>query len=201
VGTANNGPLVTDAKVLQVDPDTGAVSTYAEGLGGIDGIALAPDGSVYTTTFAGVDIGRVSPTGIVEPHWANVLSPNGIGVSPDGRYVYVIQTAPAPVLYRIAVDAPGQPQRWITADLLDALAIPDGLTLDRNGVPLIATHVAGQGWRVQNGRFCAVYSGLFGTTQLTYGHGSTGFSAGRLYRAGIDGGIYEFPAGFDPNGR
>lgn len=200
VGTQNNGPLVTNATVLLVDPDTGAVSTYAAGLDGIDGLAIAPDGSLYTTTFASTTVGRVSPTGQVTAHWASVLSPNGIAVSPDGRHVYVIQSWIAPTLYKIAVDDPAHPQSWVPTGLTDAAAMPDGLTLDSQGRPLIATHVSGQILRAENGQFCAVQSQEFLSPQITYGHGPTGFSAGRLYRSGVDGGIYEIPAGFDAGG-
>ncbi|MFG3280608.1 SMP-30/gluconolactonase/LRE family protein [Streptomyces sp. NPDC048111] len=203
VGTGNDlghsltGDLLPVSKLLQVDPDSGAVSTYASGLGGIDGVALAPDGTVYTTTVGGRNIGRVTPDGRVDPAWAHVLMPNGIAVSPDGAEVYVIQTTPAPGLYRIPADDPAHPRRWITTTLPDTLALPDGLTLDSQGRPLIATHAAGQIWRAEGGALCSVQSGMYLSTQITYGHGERGFSAGRLYRSGVDGKIYEVPAGAD----
>ncbi|WP_328314658.1 SMP-30/gluconolactonase/LRE family protein [Streptomyces sp. NBC_00442] len=207
VGTGNDighsltGDLLPVSKLLEVDPDSGAVSTYASGLSGIDGVALAPDGTVYTTTVGGRNIGRVTPGGQVDPAWAHVQQPNGIAVSPDGDQVYVIQTTVAPALYRIGVDDPAHPRRWIPAGVPDALALPDGLTLDSRGRPLIATHAAGQIWRAEQGALCSVQSGLYLSTQITYGHGDHGFGAGRLYRSGVDGKIYEVPAGADPSGR
>ncbi|MCJ1675971.1 SMP-30/gluconolactonase/LRE family protein [Streptomyces sp. APSN-46.1] len=201
VGTGNDlvhsltGDALPVSKLLRVDPDSGEVSTYASGLGGIDGVALAPDGTVYTTTLGGRGIGRVTPDGRVDPLWAQVRQPNGIAVSPDGSEVYVIQTTVAPGLYRIPVADPSHPRRWISADPSDALALPDGLTLDGRGRPLIATHAAGQIWRAEGESLCAVESGMHLSTQITYGHGDRGFSEGRLYRAGIDGKIYEVPAG------
>ncbi|MGW2865075.1 SMP-30/gluconolactonase/LRE family protein [Streptomyces sp. NPDC001205] len=207
VGTGNDlahsltGDVLPVSKLLLVDPDSGEVSTYASGLGGIDGVALAPDGTVYTTTVGGRNIGRVTPDGRVDPAWAHVLMPNGIAVSPQGDEVYVIQTTVAPVLYRIPVGDPTHPRRWIPTAPADTLGLPDGLTLDSQGRPLIATHAAGQIWRAEQGALCSVQSGLYLSTQITYGHGERGFSAGRLYRSGVDGTIYEVPAGSDPTGR
>uniref|UniRef100_A0AAU2K087 SMP-30/gluconolactonase/LRE family protein n=1 Tax=Streptomyces sp. NBC_00049 TaxID=2903617 RepID=A0AAU2K087_9ACTN len=204
VGTGNDplhsltGGAFPVSELLQVDPESGEVSSYASGLGGIDGVALAPDGTVYTTTVGGRNIGRVTPDGRVDPAWARVQQANGIAVSPGGDQVYVVQTTVAPGLYRIPVSDPAHPQRWISAGLLDTLALPDGLTLDGRGRPLIATHAAGQIWRVEGGNLCAVESGMHLSTQITYGRGDRGFSAGRLYRAGVDGKIYEVPAGAEP---
>ncbi|MFF3641634.1 SMP-30/gluconolactonase/LRE family protein [Streptomyces sp. NPDC002564] len=201
VGTGNDlahsltGDLFPTSKLLLVDPESGGVTTYADGLGGIDGVALAPDGTVYTTTLGGRTIGRVTPRGHVDPAWARVAQPNGVAVSPDGQQVYVIQTTVAPGLYRIPVDDPAHPVRWISPSAADALALPDGLTLDAAGRPLVATHAAGQIWRVEDGRLCAVTSGMPLSTQVTYGRGDRGFAAGRLYRAGVDGRIQEVPAG------
>ncbi len=205
VGTGNDlahsltGDLLPTSELLLVDPESGKVSTYATGLGGIDGVALAPDGTVYTTTLGGRNIGRVTPDGRVDPAWAKVPQPNGVAVSPDGQHVYVIQTTVAPGLYRIPVDDPAHPRRWISAAASDALSLPDGITLDGAGRPLIATHAAGQIWRVEDGRLCAVESGLHLSTQVTYGRGDRGFSAGKLYRAGVDGRIQEIPAGAEPS--
>ncbi|MCX4694734.1 SMP-30/gluconolactonase/LRE family protein [Streptomyces sp. NBC_01408] len=206
VGTGNDlvhsltGDVLPVSKLLAVDPESGEVTTYASGLGGIDGVALAPDGTVYTTTLGGRSIGRVTPDGRVDPAWAKVAQPNGIAVSPDGSEVYVVQTTVAPGLYRIPVGDPAHPRRWISAGASDALALPDGLTLDGRGRPLIATHASGQIWRAEGGSLCALESGMRLSTQLTYGQGDRGFSAGRLYRAGVDGRIYEVPAGAEPVG-
>ncbi|MFJ3877751.1 SMP-30/gluconolactonase/LRE family protein [Streptomyces sp. NPDC090077] len=204
VGTGNDlahsltGDLFPVSRLLRVDPDTGAVATYASGLGGIDGVALAPDGTVYTTTLGGRNIGRVTPDGRVDPAWARVPQPNGIAVSPDGSEVYVVQTTVAPGLYRIPVGDPAHPRLWVSAGAGDALALPDGLTLDGRGRPLVATHAAGEIWRVEDGRLCSVESGLHLSTQISYGRGDRGFPAGRLYRAGVDGKVYEVPGGAEP---
>jgi sugar lactone lactonase YvrE len=183
-----------------VDPDSGAVTTYAAGLGGIDGVALAPDGTVYTTTLGGRNIGRVTPDGRVGPAWARVPQPNEIAVSPDGGEVYVVQTTVAPGLYRIPVGDAAHPRRWFSADAdaADVQALPDGLTLDGRGRPLVVTHTAGQIRHAEEGRLCAVESGLPLFTQLTHGRGDRGFSAGRLYRTGVDGEVYEVPVGAEP---
>ncbi|MEI5100617.1 SMP-30/gluconolactonase/LRE family protein [Streptomyces sp. PmtG] len=207
VGTGNDlahsltGDFLPVSELLLVDPESGEVSTYASGLGGIDGVALAPDGTVYTTTLGGRSIGRVTPDGRVDPAWARVPQPNGIAVSPDGRQVYVVQTTVAPGLYRIPVDDPAHPRRWISTAPSDVLALPDGLTLDSAGRPLVTTHASGQLWRAEGDAFCAVTSGLRLSTQVVHGRGEGGFSAGKLYRAGVDGRILEVPAGADPAAR
>ncbi|MEW1632866.1 SMP-30/gluconolactonase/LRE family protein [Streptomyces sp. NPDC093801] len=201
VGTGNDaahsltGDLLPVSKLLEVDPESGAVRVYASGLGGVDGVAAAPDGTVYTTTLGGSGIGRVTPDGRVDPAWARIPQPNGIAVSPDGTEVYVVRTTLSPGVYRIPVADPGRPRRWVSAAGADALALPDGLTLDGRGRPLIATHAAGEVWRVEAGALCAAASGpeLRLSTQIVYGRGGRGFAAGRLYRAGVDGRIYELP--------
>ncbi|MFD3695353.1 SMP-30/gluconolactonase/LRE family protein [Streptomyces sp. NPDC058646] len=227
VGTGNDlvhsltGDVLPVSQLLAVDPDSGEVTPYASGLGGV---ALAPDGTVYTTTLGGRrGIGRVTPDGRVDPVWAEVAQPNGIAVSPDGSEVdpvwaevaqpngiavspdgsevYVVQTTVAPGLYRIPAADPGHPRRWLSAGPSDALALPDGLTLDSAGRPLIATHASGQIWRAEDGGLCALESGMRLSTQLVYGQGDRGFSAGRLYRAGVDGRIHEVPAGAEAGAR
>ncbi|MFD8981984.1 hypothetical protein [Streptomyces sp. NPDC059564] len=116
--------------------------------------------------------------------------------------MYVVQTTVASGLYRIPVGDPAHPRRWISADAdadaTDVLALPDGLPLDGRGRPLVSTHTAGQIWRAEEGRLCAMESGLPLFTQLTYGRGHRGFSAGRPYRAGVDGEVYEVPVGAEP---
>ena len=48
------------------------------------------------------------------------------------------------------------------------------------------------------GRYCVLGSGLPLSSVVSYGRGNRGFSAGRLFRAGFDGRIYEIPGGFSP---
>ncbi|MCU1642803.1 MAG: hypothetical protein JWN03_3078 [Nocardia sp.] len=102
-----------------------------------------------------------------------------------------------PVLYRIPVADPQHPEQWIRSDLIDTFAMPDGLELDSAGDPLVTTHVTGQIWRVRDGQFCALRNDAYSTTQVTYGHGDTGFTDGVLYRSDDFGGIYQVPLGSD----
>lgn len=95
---------------------------------------------------------------------------------------------------------PSRPRspRTLRPGAADFLALPDGLALDGRGRPLVVTHTAGQVWRADEGRLCAGESGLPLFTQLTYGRGARGFCAGRPYRAGVDGEVYEVPVGAEP---
>lgn len=61
---------------------------------GLKGITVAPDGSVYTIDMAygeepSPTIYRVAPSGDVTVIATDVSQPNGLALSPDGRYLYV----------------------------------------------------------------------------------------------------------------
>lgn len=197
LGTGAYGSNPASAKLLLMNPDTGASSTYAQGLYGTNGLALAPDGSVYVSTFLSANIAKVSPDRTVTRTWSSsVLSPNGLAISSDGRYLYSDQTAPASSVYRIATDDPAHAEAVYRTSPLDATALPDGMTFDPHGRLVVATQYPGQLLRAQNGGFCTIASGLPSSTQATYGRGSSGFSAGRMFRSGTDGAVLEVLAGY-----
>lgn len=193
------GDVVRPAGIARVDTATGAATTFATGLSAANGLAAAADGTVYATNDFGTLIGRVTADGRVDPAWARLPSANGAALSADGRWLHVARTFVNPGVSRISTADPGHIEDLLTLGGPEALAAPDGLVLDSHDRPVVPTDVAGEVWRLDGpGRHCALTAGLPASSVLTYGRGGGGFPAGRLYRAGFDGVVYEVPAGFDP---
>ena len=86
------GNWVGLAGLLRVDPKTGACQRWVHGLGMANGVACAPDGTVYASNDIGTHLDRVSPNGTVERRWARVASANGLAIDRGGRYLYAAQT-------------------------------------------------------------------------------------------------------------
>lgn len=186
------GDVTRSAGIVAVDVNTGAVRPFASGLSAANGMAVAGDGTVYATNDFGSLIGRVLPNGVVQPDWAVLPSANGAALSADDRYLYVSRTFSNPGVSRIPTANPGAPESVVTFTGGDVFAAPDGLVLDPQGRPVVPTDVSGQILRIDGpGQLCVLASGLPGSSVLTYGAGTVGFSAGRLFRAGFDGAIYE----------
>jgi gluconolactonase len=186
------GDATRSAGIVAVDVNTGAVRPFASGLSAANGLAVARDGTVYATNDFGSLVGRVLPNGVVQPDWAVLPSANGAALSTDDRYLYVSRTFTNPGVSRIPTANPAAPESVVTFAGADVFAAPDGLVLDPQGRPVVPTDVSGQILRVDGpDRFCVLASGLPMSSVLTYGSGDTGFSAGRLFRAGFDGEIYE----------
>ena len=127
------------------------IDTFAgEDLGLVDDLALAPDGSIYFTSATrhwGVGdvkaailahersgrLFRYQPQSRQLSLVADSLSfPNGVAISPDGRWLYVAQTADYDVL-RFELDSTatvrGEASRWAT----QLPGFPDGLNFDGRG--------------------------------------------------------------------
>lgn len=206
VGTENDVLTPGRARLLRVDPDSGAVAVVSTAMRGINGIAVAPDGSIFTSSFPFSHIDKREPTGKVVRDWTPMISGNGLSVSADGRYLYIARTLPGDaIVYRVSIDDPRDIKPWATGDLIDRTSFPDGMAADSDGTIVVPSHL-GQIWRItpganDRGGVCTIADHMFGSTSLTYGHGTEGFSRGHLYRAGVDGRIVEIPAGFDPGGR
>ena len=80
------------AGLVLVDPGGGGVGPWVQGLGMANGVARAPDGTVFASNDFGTHLDRVAPDGTVERRWAKVASANGLVVDAAGRYVYAAQT-------------------------------------------------------------------------------------------------------------
>ncbi|MGW0250339.1 SMP-30/gluconolactonase/LRE family protein [Nocardia goodfellowii] len=191
------GDSLRHAGIVRLDPDTGAMSPFAAGLTA-NGMDVAADGIVYATNDFGSLVGRVYPGGVVQADWANLPSANGAVLSSDDQFLYVSRTFVNPGVSRIPVGRPDTPQ-----SLLDlGGAAPDGLTLDSMDRPVVPLNTSGQVIRVDGpGQSCLLGTSGTMTSVVSYGRGSTGFAAGRLFGATFTGAIFEIPGGFDPNAR
>ncbi|MFE1591231.1 SMP-30/gluconolactonase/LRE family protein [Nocardia sp. NPDC058705] len=191
------GDLVRQAGIVQVDPDTGAVTPFATGLSAANGMDVAADGTVYATNDFGNLVGRIGADGAVRADWARFPSANGAVLGADDEYLYVSRTFVNPGVSRIPIATPGAPQSLLN---LDATATPDGLTLDSMNRPVVPLNLSGRIIRVDApNQYCVLGTSGPLTSVVTYGRGTAGFSAGRLFAATFTGAIYEVPGAFDPN--
>lgn len=194
--TGGSGALFPTAKIWLVDPDTGAKSVFAV-VRSADGLAQGPDGAVYASNLFGTSIARVRPSGEVDLDWATMVAPNGLAVDATNTYLYVARSVVDGVVTRVPIADPDAATDFAPSTGTDKLSVPDGLTLNSDGLPVVAEHL-GQIWQVdENGSLCALAKGLYLSSNVGYGRSDTGFSRGRLFRVGFDGAVYELPSGFD----
>lgn len=126
----------------------------SEAFRGLSDLAIAPDGDAWFT-----DSGRSSltdptgrlfryraGTGDLDLVLANVPYPNGVALSPDGRFVYVAATR-ANAVWRLLADAPDPvyPMAGTFLQLSGGLG-PDGLAVDRAGRIAVVQGQAGRAY-------------------------------------------------------
>ena len=180
------GDMNPMSSLLRVNPDTGAVQTYATGLGMANGLALAPHFTIYATNDAGFDIDRVKRGQVTHP-WARVYSTNGVVVSLNNRYLYVSQTFTPAAIQRISIANPSQVTPFAVAQGADMSAGLDDMTIDSEGILYIAANGAGQVWKVDtSGAICVLAGGLRFPSAVNFGVGADSSS---LYVVGFDGNI------------
>ncbi|MGU3431796.1 SMP-30/gluconolactonase/LRE family protein [Actinomycetes bacterium M1A6_2h] len=190
------GDVLRSAGIVALDVNTLAVTPFATGLSAANGLAVTRDGTVYATNDFASLIGQVLPSGAVNPAWASFPSANGAAIGADDRYLYVSRSFVNPGVSRIPIANPSAPESLVNFSGLDAVSIADGLTVDSGGSVVVPTDITGDILRIDApGASCTIASGLPLSSVITYGNGSQGFSAGRLFRAGFDGAIYEIPGG------
>ncbi|GAC70010.1 SMP-30/gluconolactonase/LRE family protein [Gordonia soli] len=192
------GDALRHAGIVRINPNTGASRPWVGGLSAANGLDVSARGNVYATNDFGNLIGRVAPNGAVNAAWGALPSANGAVLGRGDRYLYVSRTFVNPGVSRISTANPRVVQNLLTLGGADAAAAPDGLTLDSQDRPVVPFNTAGQIVRITSpGRYCVLGGGIPLSSVLSYGNGTRGFSAGRLFRAGFDGRIYEIPGGFD----
>lgn len=194
------GDAIRPGSIAKFNPASGRLTPFVGGLSAANGLAVAANGITYATNDFGSLVGRVFPNGAVQADWARLPSANGAVLSQNDAYLYVSRTIANPGVSRIPVRNPSAPQSLVTFGGGDVIAAADGLTLDSLDRPIVPTDVSGQILRVNGpNNYCVLANGLPGSSVVTYGRSASGFSDGRLFRAGFDGDIYEIPGGFDPN--
>ena len=190
------GNLVGLAGLLLIDPDTGEHRTWATGLEQANGVARAPDGTVFASNDFGTHIDRVDPHGTVHRRWATVPSADGLAVDPGGRYLYASQTFAAAAIKRVEIANPANVTTHARPGLLALAAGLDGLAIDPTGRLYVAANGAGQIWRVEpDGTITALARGLKCPSAVAIGHGPDGFREGNLYAVTFNGDIIELTGG------
>jgi gluconolactonase len=149
---SGRGPVIADYRRGLRTPDGTSLAAgwNGENFRGLSDLAIAPDGSIWFT-----DPGRSSladPTGRlfrladgkVSLVLGNIPYPNGVAISPDGRFVYVAVTR-ANAVWRLAADVSGAqpPMTGVFLNLSGGLG-PDGIAVDRRGRIAIAQAQAGR---------------------------------------------------------
>ena len=133
-------------------------------VGGINDIVVAPDGGAYATTFGPYDgkappgevIGRLLYLAPKAATWIEVAGDlnyaNGVGVSPDGRTLYVSQTVSGSIL-KFAINPDGTLSHRSNFVLLDSLVPrrsrspwlgPDSMKIDHRGDIYVAQFFGGK---------------------------------------------------------
>lgn len=180
-----------DGGLLRVDPETGASSVLASGMGMANGLVRGPDGAIYASNdFAG-GIDRVVG-GKVEDDWSKVATPNGLAIDTAGRYLYAAQTFKPASVARIDLRDPAKEEPYYEAPPADVAAGPDGMTRDERDRLFVAVNAAGEVWRIDTDRTaCTVARGILNASALNWGGGEPGFPARNLYVVAFSGVLVE----------
>jgi gluconolactonase len=136
-------------EVVRIDVESGAVESYSRGTSDAptalpNGLAFAANGTLYFSDSGEWQenngrIYAVSPAGETRM-WSTAATafPNGLALDPDGRWLYVVESA-LPGVSRIEVLADGSAgEREVLAEMPDTF--PDGVTLTDDGTLLIGCY-------------------------------------------------------------
>jgi sugar lactone lactonase YvrE len=181
------------AALLRIDPDTGERSTYATGVSMGNGLAAAPDGTIFASDDAGLDLDRIPPGGgVAERGWARVVSANGLAVDDAGEYLYAAQTFQPAAIQRVEIANPANVETFARPGPDDVAAGLDGMTRGDDGRLYVAANGAGEVWRVAtDGALCALARGLRFPSAVAVGRGDAGFADGNVYAVTFAGDLVE----------
>jgi len=184
------GNVSPRAGLVLVDPSGGGVEPWVQGLGMANGVARAPDGTVFASNDFGTHLDRVAPDGTVERRWAKVVSANGLVVDAAGRYVYAAQTFTRAAIRRVEIARPQNVTVHARPPLGAMLSFLDGLAIDAAERLYVAVNGAGQVWRIDpDGRICAIARGLGSPSAVAVGRPGTPFPD--LYAVTFGGDVIE----------
>jgi sugar lactone lactonase YvrE len=181
------------AGLISYNPKTGKSHRLVSGTQMSNGLARGRDGAIYASSDVGTGIDRVLG-GNVEINWASVASPNGMAVSPNGKWLYANQTFVPAQISRIEIADPSNVQVYATPETGNAAAGLDGMTRDGRGDLYVAANGGGWVGRVDTDRsFCALATGTGMTSAVALGHSNRGFSWRNLYAVNFGGELLELP--------
>ena len=195
-GDSPQGGLVGNvsprAGLLLVDPAGGGAEPWVSGLGMANGVARAPDGTVFASNDFGTHLDRVAADGSVQRRWAKVPSANGLVVDAAGRYVYAAQTFTRAAIKRVEIEHPENVTTHARPPAAAALSLLDGLAIDDAGRLYVAANGAGQVWRVEpDGAICAIARGLGSPSAVAVGLAGSPFPAANVYAVTFGGDVIE----------
>ncbi|MGK8488298.1 SMP-30/gluconolactonase/LRE family protein [Nocardia asiatica] len=175
-------PTFGFARLMRLDPATGQLAPYAGGLSMGNGVAIAPDGTVYASNDLVPALDRVDPDGTVHRGWYRETPANGLALSPDGRTLYANVSLGGDTR-TLAIDtATGVARTHFRPPAGFENAFLDDLDIDRAGRLYAPAYFAGQVWRIDtDGTVCALATGLALPAGITVGVDRAGFAAGSVY--------------------
>jgi hypothetical protein len=167
------------SSLLRVDPKTDAYERWVQGLGMANGVACAPNGTVYASNDVGTHLDRITPDGTVDRRWARVASANGLAIDCAGRFLYAAQTFVPARVSRIDLHIPESVTTHVRAPAGASASMLDGLAIDKTGRLFVVANGAGQVWRIDGGGTIQIIAGgLRCPSAVALGHGPRGFSGG-----------------------
>jgi gluconolactonase len=200
--------LVTDYKngLMRLDVATGEVTPHlqrrnSERFKGVNDLVFDAAGNLYFTDQGQTGLHdptgrlyRLRPDGQLDLLLANVPSPNGVALSPDGKLLYLAVTR-GNCVWRVPLLPDGSVAKVSQFFTSYGPSGPDGLAVDAQGRVLVANPGLGHVW-VLNGRAepVEVLRGVAGssTTNLTFGGPDrrtlyvTDSTHGRVLRANME---------------
>jgi gluconolactonase len=179
------------AGLFSINAKTGTRTVFATGLGMANGVARAPDGTIFASNDFGSKLDRIR-AGRVNHGWAEVESGNGMAVNTSGRFLYVAQTfVSEPAIKRVEIADPSNVTTLASAPEESGAAL-DGMTRDQDNNLYVTANLAGEVWKVDPaGRICLLADGLSNPSGVAFGRGERRFSSGNLYVVGFGGDVVE----------
>ena len=182
-GVALNGAPGT--KVFKVTP-SGEVSTFATGLFGASGNAMAPNGDLYQSNIAGNSISRISPEGTVNEFVkSGVSSPVGVILDDDGN-LYVANCGNNTIS---KVTPSGSVRSLLSSTLFNC---PNGIARDPEGNLYVANFGNGNVIKVDTNLKATIFATFPGNNNghITYVKGElyvVDRGGNQIFRLGLDG--------------
>jgi len=196
IATGAQGDADPQAGLLRIDTATGESAVFAEGLSMANGLVRGPDGHFYASNDIVGGIDRISPEGVVEHRWSDVVSANGLVIDRAKEHLLAAQTFTTSGIARVDL-ADGSEENYFTAPPGDTAAGLDGMIRDRKDRLYVTANGAGQVWRVnRQPAACSLITmpGFpDGPSALTFGRGKQGFDRRNLYVVNFAGEVIELP--------